>query len=217
MFMHNVDEFLIVQGDTLDSPKILEDDELKKFDVIMANRPYSVKRWNQAKFTNDPFGRNIYGTPPQGTADYAFQQHIIKSLKTESGRCVVLYPHGVLFHDSESEMRKKMIAEDAVDTVIGLGKNLFYNSSMESCLLVCHKKKPKERKDKIIFIDAKEEIRLERSAAYLKEEHIQKIADAYLNFEDIEGFAKVAVMSSWSEKRGLKLLSRCDFKKLWLS
>ena len=89
MFMHNVDEFLIVQGDTLDSPQILEDDELKRFDVIMANPPYSVKRWNQTKFANDPFGRNIYGTPPQGCADYAFQQHIIKSLKPESGRCVV--------------------------------------------------------------------------------------------------------------------------------
>lgn len=191
MFMHNVDEFLIVQGDTLDSPKILEDDELKKFDVVMANPPYSVKRWNQAKFTNDPFGRNIYGTPPQGTADYAFHQHIIKSLKPESGRCVVLYPHGVLFRDAESEMRKKMIAEDAVDAVIGLGKNLFYNSSMESCLLVCRKKKPAERKGKIIFIDAKDEIRLERSTAYLKDEHIDKIANAYRNFQDIEGFAKV--------------------------
>lgn len=191
MFMHNVDEFLIVQGDTLDSPQILEDDELKKFDVIMANPPYSVKRWNQAKFSNDPFGRNIYGTPPQGNADYAFQQHIIKSLKSESGRCVVLYPHGVLFRDSENEMRKKMIAEDAVDAVIGLGKNLFYNSTMESCLLVCRKKKPAERKGKIIFIDAKDEIRLERSTAYLKAEHIQKIADAYRNFQDIEGFSKV--------------------------
>ena len=191
MFMHNVDEFLIVQGDTLDSPKILEDDELKKFDVIMANPPYSVKRWNQAKFSNDPFGRNIYGTPPQGNADYAFQQHIIKSLKPESGRCVVLYPHGVLFRDAESEMRKKMIAEDVVDAVIGLGKNLFYNSSMESCLLVCRKKKPEEHKNKIIFIDAKDEIRLERSTAYLTKEHILKIANAYRNFQDIEGFAKV--------------------------
>jgi type I restriction enzyme M protein len=191
MFMHNVDEFLIVQGDTLDSPNILEDDELKRFDVIMANPPYSVKRWNQAKFTSDPFGRNIYGTPPQGCADYAFQQHIIKSLKSDTGRSVVLYPHGVLFRDAEAEMRKKMIAEDAVDAVIGLGKNLFYNSSMESCLLVCRKKKPKERQGKIIFIDAKDEIRLERSTAYLKAEHINKIANAYRSFTDIEGFAKV--------------------------
>lgn len=191
MFMHNVDEFRIVQGDTLDNPQFSEDDELSKFDVIMANPPYSVKRWNQSKFANDPYGRNIYGTPPQGNADYAFQQHIIKSLKPKSGRCVVLFPHGVLFRDAEGEMRKKMIAEDVVDAVIGLGKNLFYNSSMESCLLVCRKKKPDERKGKIIFIDAKDEIRFERSTAYLKEEHIQKIANAYRNFQEVEGFTKI--------------------------
>ncbi len=191
MFMHNVDEFLIVQGDTLDSPQILENDELKQFDVIMANPPYSVKKWSQKKWMNDPFGRNIWGTPPQGCADYAFQQHIMKSLNPETGRCVVLWPHGVLFRDAESDIRKKMIEEDYVDAVIGMGKNLFYNSSMESCLLVCRMKKPKERKGKIIFIDAKEEIRLERSTAYLKPEHIKRISDTYWKFKNDEGFAKV--------------------------
>src|SRR5205085_8082017 len=98
--------------------------------------------------------------------------HIMKSLKEDTGRSVVLWPHGVLFRDSESEIRKKMIEEDYVEAVIGLGKNLFYNSSMESCLLVCRMKKPKERKGKIIFIEAKDEIRIERSTAYLKPEHI---------------------------------------------
>lgn len=191
MFMHNVDEFLIVQGDTLDSPQILENDELKKFDVIMANPPYSVKKWSQSKWMNDPFGRNIWGTPPQGCADYAFQQHIMKSLNPETGRCVVLWPHGVLFRDSEAEIRKRMIEEDYVDAVIGLGKNLFYNSSMESCLLVCRMKKPKDRKGKIIFIDAKEELRIERTNAWLEPQHIKKISDAYWKFKDVEGFVKV--------------------------
>ena len=191
MFMHNIDEFLIVQGDTLESPKILENDELKQFDVIMANPPYSIKKWNQAKWINDSFGRNIWGTPPQGCADYAFQQHIMKSLNPKTGRSVVLWPHGVLFRDSERDIRKRMIEEDYVDAVIGLGKNLFYNSSMESCLLVCRMKKPKERKGRIIFIDAKDEIKLERSSAYLKEEHIKKISNAYWRFKDEPGFAAV--------------------------
>lgn len=191
MFMHNIDEFLIVQGDTLDQPQILENDELKQFDVIMANPPYSIKRWSQSKFVNDPFGRNIWGTPPQGCADYAFQQHIIKSLKPDTGRSVSLWPHGVLFRDAEAGMRKKMIEDDVVDAVIGLGKNLFYNSSMESCLLVCNMNKPKERRGKVIFIDGKDEIRLERSAAYLKDEHIKRMADAFWKFKDDEGFAKV--------------------------
>ncbi len=191
MFMHNVDEFLIVQGDTLDSPQILENDELKKFDVVMANPPYSVKKWSQQKWMNDPYARNIWGTPPQGCADYAFQQHIMKSLNPETGRCVVLWPHGVLFRDSESEIRKKMIEEDYVDAVIGLGKNLFYNSSMESCLLVCRMMKPKERKGKIIFIDAKEELRIERTNAWLEPQHIKKINNTYWKFKDVGGFAKV--------------------------
>lgn len=191
MFMHNVEEFKIVQGDTLDSPQLLQDDELRKFDVIMANPPYSVKRWNQKKFMNDPFGRNIWGTPPQGCADYAFQQHIIKSLKPDTGRCVVLWPHGVLFRDAESDMRRKMIEADLVDAVIGLGKNLFYNSSMESCLLVCRMKKTKDRKGKIIFINAVNEVRLERSNAWLEPKHIKRISDAYWKFKDVDGFAKV--------------------------
>ncbi len=192
MFIHNVDEFQIAQGDTLDTPQFFSGDGgLRQFDVVMANPPYSVKRWNQTKFTNDPFGRNIWGTPPQGNADYAFQQHIMASLKPNSGRSVTLFPHGVLFRDSESDIRKKMIEGDYVDAVIGLGKNLFYNSSMESCLLICRTKKPKSRKGKIIFIDAKEEIKLERSSAYLTEKHIQKISDAYYDFSDIDGFAKV--------------------------
>jgi len=191
MFMHNVDEFLIVQCDTLDSPQILEQDELKKFDVIMANPPYSVKKWSQQKWMSDPFGRNIWGTPPQGCADYAFQQHIMKSLKPDSGRCVVLWPHGVLFRDVESEIRKKMIEEDYVDAVVGLGKNLFYNSSMESCLLVCRMKKPKKRKGKIIFIDAKEELRIDRTNAWLEPQHIKKISDAYWSFKNVDGFAQI--------------------------
>lgn len=191
MFMHNVDEFLIVQGDTLDNPQILENDELKKFDVIMANPPYSVKRWNQTKWSNDPFGRNIWGTPPQGNADYAFQQHIIASLKPNSGRSVTLFPHGVLFRDAENDIRKKMIEGDYVDAVIGLGKNLFYNSSMESCLLVCRTKKPKERKGKIIFINAINELRIERTNAWLEPQHIKKISDAYWKFKDVDDFAKV--------------------------
>src|SRR5690554_631601 len=191
MFMHNIDEFLIVQGDTLDQPQILENDELKQFDVIMANPPYSVKRWSQEKFTNDPFGRNIWGTPPQGCADYAFQQHIIKSLKPDIGRSVSLWPHGVLFRDAEATMRKKMIEADVVDAVIGLGKNLFYNSSMESCLLVCNMNKPKERKGKIIFINGVNEIRLERNMAWLDEKHIAKIAQAYCDFKPLQGFASI--------------------------
>jgi type I restriction enzyme M protein len=192
MFMHNIDEFLIVQGDTLDSPQILENDELKKFDIIMANPPYSVKRWSQQKWMNDPFGRNIWGTPPQGCADYAFQQHIMKSLNPETSRCVVLWPHGVLYRDAEVEMRKKMIQLDLVDAVIGLGPNLFYNSTMESCLLICRMKKNDHRSGKILFIDGSSEVTRITAYSYLSSENISKIFFTYSAFKEIEGFSKIA-------------------------
>ena len=109
MLLHGFEEFAIERGDTLKDPRFMEFDELQRFDVVLANPPYSIKAWDQKEFVNDPFGRNIWGTPPQGCADYAFQQHIMKSLNSETGRCVVLWPHGILFRDAERIMRKAMI------------------------------------------------------------------------------------------------------------
>lgn len=201
MFMHGIDQFILAQGNTIDSPQILEDDEIKQFDVVMSNPEFTVTNWNQAKFINDPYGRNIFGTPPQGNADYAFQQHILKSLNPKTGRSVTVFPHGVLFRDSEASMRKKMIEDDLVETVIGLGKNLFFGSGMECCLVVCNKNKARDRKGKILFIDGKNEIRLERSDSYLQEDHINKMATAYQKFRDVEGFSKVVDSSEILEKK----------------
>lgn len=191
MLLHGFEEFNIVRGNTLSNPVFMEYDELQRFDIVLANPPYSIKSWDQVAFTNDPFGRNIWGTPPQGCADYAFQQHIMKSLKPDSGRCVVLWPHGILFRDAEKEMRRKMIESDCVDCVIGLGANLFYNSPMEACLLICRMQKPKERKGKILFINAVDEVRRDKTISMLEEKHIQKIFTAYKKYENVEGFARV--------------------------
>ena len=191
MFMHGIEEFDIIRDDTLANPGFIEYDELKKFNVILANPPYSIKRWEQKSFENDSYGRNIWGTPPKGCAYYAFQQHIIKSLNVENGRSIVLWPHGVLFRDSEADMRRKMIEQDLVECVIGLGPNLFYNSSMVACLLICRVNKPEERKGKTLFIQAVDEIRKEKTMSYLDEPHIQKILSAYQNFESEDGFCEV--------------------------
>ena len=107
MFLHGIEEFRIVRGDTLARPAFLEYDELKKFNVILANPPYSIKSWDKKAFENDPYGRNLWGTPPQGCADYAFQQHIQKSLNTENGRSISLWPHGILFRDSEAKCEER--------------------------------------------------------------------------------------------------------------
>lgn len=191
MFLHGIEDFQIARGNTLSEPKFLEDDKLKTFDVILANPPYSVKRWNRDAWTSDPYGRNLYGTPPQGCADYAFEQHILKSLDKKEGRSIVLWPHGVLFRDSEQEFREKMLKDDVVEAVIGLGPNLFYNSPMESCLLVCRWNKPKSRKGKVLFINAVKEVSRQSAFSFLDENHIEKIHQAFKDFNDVSGFAKV--------------------------
>ncbi|TCK67248.1 type I restriction enzyme M protein [Winogradskyella wandonensis] len=189
MFMHGIEEFSIVRGDTLAQPAFLENDTLKTFNVILANPPYSIKAWDQKAFSNDPFGRNLWGTPPQGCADYAFQQHIQKSLDAENGRSISLWPHGVLFRDKEVDLRKKMIEEDLVECVIGLGPNLFYNSPMEACLLITKTNKSEDKKGKILFINAVEEVKQEKTMGFLEEKHINRIFKAYQDFTDIENFS----------------------------
>ena len=200
MFLHGVEEFNIVRGDTLANPAFIENDKLKKFNVILANPPYSIKSWNQKMFSIDPYGRNIWGTPPQGCADYAFQQHIQKSLNIKNGRSCILWPYGVLFRNSECEIRKKMIEADLVECVISLGENLFYNSIMESCLLITRNTKPKERKGKVLFIDARKELKREKTISFLLPEHISKIYKTYCNFENIKGFSHVADINEILEK-----------------
>lgn len=191
MFLHGIEEFQIVRGDTLAQPAFLEHDELQKFNVILANPPYSIKAWDRKSFLNDPWGRNLWGAPPQGCADYAFQQHIQKSLHPINGRSITLWPHGVLFRDSEAEMRRIMVDSDVVEAVISLGPNLFYNSSMVSCLLITNNNKPIERKGKILFIEAFKEVRSEKTISYLDPHHIDRIHKAYLDFEDENGFTSV--------------------------
>ncbi|MFR8677276.1 MAG: class I SAM-dependent DNA methyltransferase, partial [Escherichia coli] len=125
------------------------------------------------KFAADPYGRNLYGVPPQGCADYAFYTHIIKSLKPDTGRAAMLWPHGVLFRDSEQAIRKQVIESDIIEAVIGLGPNLFYNSPMESCLVVLNCNKPAERKNKVLFINGVEYVTRERAHSRLSDDDLE--------------------------------------------
>lgn len=191
-FLHGIEDFRIERGDTLAEPKFVEGDRLQRFDVVLANPPYSIKQWNREAFAADPWGRNVFGVPPQGRADYAFQQHILQSLKPKTGRCAILWPHGVLFRDDEAALRRKLIEADLIECVVGLGPNLFYNSSMPSCIVICRTQKPKERRGKILFINAVNEVTRERAQSFLTTEHQTRIASAYHSFQDEEGFTKVA-------------------------
>ena len=201
-FLHGIEDFRIERGDTLAEPKLVEGDRLQRFDVVLANPPYSIKSWDRAAFSADPWGRNLYGTPPQGRADYAFQQHILQSLKSVTGRCAVLWPHGVLFRQEEADMRRKLIEADLIECVLGLGPNLFYNSPMEACVVVCRTQKPKARRGKILFINAVNEVTRERAQSFLTDEHLQRIVNAYRDLRDEPGFTRAVPIEEIRAKEG---------------
>jgi type I restriction enzyme M protein len=189
LFLHGIEDFDIVRGDTLANPTFLEGDRLRRFDVVLANPPYSIKQWDRAAWQSDKWGRNVFGTPPQGRADYAFWQHILCSMDETTGRCAILFPHGVLFRDEEREMRERMVEADVIEAVIGLGPNLFYNSPMEACVVVCRSKKAHDRSGSVLFIDAVAEVTRERAQSFLTPANIDRIVGAYRAFGEKPDFS----------------------------
>lgn len=192
LFLHGIEDFDVVRGDTLANPAFTDGDRLRRFDVVLANPPYSIKAWDRAAWSSDRWGRNRYGTPPQGRADYAFWQHILASMDPVTGRCAILFPHGVLFRDEEREMRRKIVAADVIEAVIGLGPNLFYNSPMEACIVVCRSRKPPERAGTVLFIDAVREVTRERAQSFLTPDQIARILTAFRAGSGEDGFSHLA-------------------------
>lgn len=190
LFLHGIEDFKIINGDTLAAPAFIERGKLQQFDVVVANPPYSINQWNREAFTADKYGRNFLGVPPQGRADYAFFQHILISMKQNTGRCAILFPHGVLFRNEEREMREKLVRSDLLECVIGLGANLFYNSPMEACIVICRTKKQEKNKGQILFINAVNEVTRKNAQSYLEAQHIDKIARAYEKFKSDNDIAK---------------------------
>ena len=190
LFLHDIEEFEVQRGDTLDDPKFIEGDRLKQFDVVLANPPYSIKRWNRDKFVADT-RRNWFGAPPKANADYAFFQHIIASLKPETGRAAILYPHGILFRDSEAEIRRGIVEADLIEAVVGLGANLFYNSPMEACVVVLRTRKTAERQGKILFIEGVKQVTRDRAQSSLSFDNEEKLLSAYLQPENHPDIARL--------------------------
>lgn len=191
LYLNGVEDFSIVREDTLAHPAFVDGSHLRKFDIVLANPPYSIKTWDREAFMNDKWGRNFLGTPPQGRADYAFFQHILASMDEKNGRCAILFPHGVLFREEEQEMRRVLVKKDLIECVIGIGKNLFYNSPMEACIIICNTHKSQERQSKILFINAKDDVTRKNGESYLEEKHIEKVSSAYHHYSIIDGFSAV--------------------------
>ncbi len=194
LFLHGVKDFDIKNDDTLKKPAFIENGKLMKFDLVLANPPYSIKQWDRDSFTTDKYGRNFLGIPPQGRADYAFFQHILMSLKPVTGRCAILFPHGVLTRNDEREMRERLIEKDIVECVIGIGKSLFFNSPMEACIVICRTEKIPSRRGQVLFINAKNEVTRKNAESYLEEDHIKKIANTYNDFIIEEGFSAIGTV-----------------------
>jgi type I restriction enzyme M protein len=195
LVLHGVEDSEIVRGDTLAAPGFTEHDVLRTFDVVVANPPYSIKHWNREAWTTDSWGRNRFGSPPQSSADLVFVQHIIASMDPRSGRSVTLLPHGFLARDSERTVRAALIQADVIEAVIGLGRRLFFNSGMESCLLICRSQRHPEHRGKILFVDAAHLVSKEGTYNKLLPQHQRAIADAYLRFVPVDGFAAIATLA----------------------
>ena len=201
LFLHGITDGHIAHGDTLARPAFLDNKGgLERFDVVLANPPYSIKAWNRDAFAKDPFGRNVWGVPPQGRADYAFFQHIAKSLDPKTGRAAILFPHGVLFRREEAALREALVKSDLIECVLGLGAGLFYNSPMEAVVVTLRATKPAEHKGKVLFINAVNKVARERAQSFLRESHQQTILDAYRNFTDVDQFAAVATLDQIGDK-----------------
>ncbi|WP_440879127.1 type I restriction-modification system subunit M [Vibrio natriegens] len=199
MFLHGIEDFDILRGDTLRSPAFFEADGLKTFDCVIANPPFSLKDWGAENWANDPYGRNIAGVPPKGNGDMAWIQHMVKSMNS-TGRMTVVLPHGALFRKAaEGKIRKQLLEQDMLEAVIGLGPNIFYGTQLAACVMVFKQNKPEEKKGKVLFIDASDQIRVGRAQNFLEPNHVQQIYDWYQGYVDVENYVKVATMEDLKE------------------
>ena len=183
MYLHEIgDEAKIEWGDTIKEPKFTDKGELRKFDVVVANPPFSLDKWGEEIALNDKYNRFEFGVPPKSKGDLAFLLHMINSMK-ENGITAVVMPHGVLFREAgEGFIREKIIENNLIDTIIGLPPNLFYGTSIPACIIVL--KNNRKNKD-IFFIDASEEYDKGKRQNKLREEDISKILTAYRKRKDI--------------------------------
>ena len=196
LFLHGAEDFQIVRGDTLRQPAFLtSEDTLATFDCVIANPPFSLSSWGEDKWRKDPWGRNFAGTPPKKYGDWAWVQHMMASMAPGTGRMAVVLPHGALFRmGAEGKIRSKVLDTDLIEAVIGLGPNLFYGTSLAACIMVARRRKPAERKGKVLLVDASDLFRKGRNQNTLEQEHVETIFDRYRGFEEEEGRSYVATL-----------------------
>lgn len=197
MFLHGIDSERIEWGDTLKNPKLVEDDHLLQFDVVVANPPFSLDKWGADHAGNDRFGRFQRGIPPKSKGDYAFILHMVETARPGAGRVGVVVPHGVLFRGAaEGRIRRQLIEENLLDAVIGLPANLFYGTGIPAAILVFHKGRTHTD---VLFIDAKEEFAQGANQNKLRRQDVAKIVETYRHYETVEKYAYRATREEIAE------------------
>ena len=188
MFLHEMDAAHIEWGDTINNPRLLEVDNLMKFDIVVANPPFSLDKWGAEHAAADPYKRFFRGVPPKTKGDYAFILHMIETSIEKAGKVGVIVPHGVLFRGgSEQIIREKLIRENLLEAVIGLPANLFFGTSIPAAILIFNR--GKKNKD-VLFIDASREYEAGKKQNKLREEpHINKIVDTFKKNKEIEKYS----------------------------
>ncbi len=191
MFLHGEDNHRIEWGDTIRNPKLLDgEDRLKHFDIVVANPPFSLDKWGHGTAEADRFGRFRRGIPPKTKGDYAFILHMIETMKPKTGRMAVVAPHGVLFRgSSEGKIRKQLVEENLLDTVIGLPEKLFYGTGIPAAILVLKKRKTD---DKVLFIDASREFVSGKNQNQLSDDNLKKIMETFEARQSVPKYAYLA-------------------------
>lgn len=201
LFLHGAQDFKVTQGDTLRSPNYLYRGELQTFDCVIANPPFSLKNWGADAFASDVYGRNMWGAPTDSSADFAWLQHMVKSMDPKTGRCAVILPQGVLFHTGkEGQIRKQLVESDKLEAVITLVSGLFYSTGVSACILVLNNNKPTSRRGKVALIDGSGIYTAVRAQNIMTEQNVQTAFELYDNYEDVVEKAKIVTIEDIAAK-----------------
>jgi len=181
LYLHDIEDAKVLRGDTLRDPKFRDaKGRLDRFDVVIANPPFSLKNWGADTWASDPWGRASCGVPPAGSGDFAWVQHMVASMRPETGRLGVVMPHGVLFRGgAEGTIRQCLITHDQLEAVIGLPTNLFYSTSIPACLLIFRANKPAERTGHVLFVDGSARFVKGRNQNQMGAEDVEAIVATY--------------------------------------
>ncbi len=197
LLLHGIDDFAIAQEDTLRQPAFTDPATggLATYDCVLANPPFSLERWGRELWENDPWGRAFAGLPTDSSGDYAFVQHMVKSMAPATGRMAVVLPQGALFRGGvEGQIRRTLLEMDLIEAVIGLAPNLFYGTGLAACILVMRQRKAKERAGKVLIVDASSLYRKGRAQNFLDPEHSATILGWVRAFAEVDDRARVVML-----------------------